>query len=230
MTLPKRFVRNPKRTPRGSILGLVNDNAETPGTWGTCRFCGVAVPYGASRCPECNAEGPLSPKELRTAPKRLRWRVRFTGILRTVIVVGVIGGLAYATLAAVLQGPPVLSSDPLTTAAGYSVGPGNYTLISGEITGGDYVVGNYSSFHPVGMDVNFVIYNSSEWSSFVSGGSPTPAYSGTSSYSGRIVYSAPVTDNYYFVFTNPYPVATHLTFDIYVATEYESNVGDDGLA
>ncbi len=207
----------------------MTDVPEPPGTWGTCRFCGVAVPFGAAKCPECDAAGPLSPSALRAAPKRLRWRVRFTGILRTVIVVGVIGGLAYATIAAVFQGPPVLTGDPLTTAAGYLVGPGNFTEISGEITGGDYVVGNYSSFNPVGMEIGFVIYNSSEWTSFVADGHPTPTYTGTTAYSGRIVYSAPVTDNYYFVFTNPYPTSTHLTYGIYVETEYESNVGDDGF-
>ena len=202
---------------------------DPPGAWGTCRFCGVAVPYGAKQCPECGAEGPLSPSELRGAPKKLRRRVRFTGFLRTVVVVGVIGVLAYATIAAVFQGPPVLTGDPLTTSSGYLVGPGNYTMISGEITGGDYVVGNYSSFDPVGMEIAFVIYNSSEWTSFVEGGHSAPTYTGTLAYSARIVYSAPVTDTYYFVFANPYAVATHLTFGIYVATEYESNVGDDGL-
>jgi len=155
--------------------------------------------------------------------------VRFTGWLRTLVVVGVVGALAYATLSAVLQGPPVLTGDPLTTHAGYWVGPGNYTEISGEITGGDYVIGNYSSFDPVGMEVEFVVYNSSEWSSFVAGGHPSPVYSVSTAFSGRIVYSAPVTDNYYFVFSNPYPSSSHLTFGIYVATEYESNVGDDGL-
>ncbi len=203
---------------------------EARGPWGTCRFCGVAVPSGAERCVECGADHPLSEAEIRAAPKRLRWRVRFTGALRTIIVVGVVGGLAYATLAAVLQGPPVLTGDPLTTAAGYRVGPGNFTEVSGEITGGDYVVGNYSSFDPVGTDIVFDVYNSSEWVSFAAGGSPNPVYSASPAYSGRIVYSAPVTDNYYFVFANPYPVTSHLTIGIYVATEYESNVGDDGLA
>jgi hypothetical protein len=204
--------------------------AESPAAWGTCRFCGVAVPHGAIRCVECGAEGPLSSADLRAAPKRLRWRVKFTGGLRTLIVVGVIAGLTYATLSAVFQGPPVLTGDPLTTSAGYLVGPGNYTVISGEITGGDYVIGNYSSFDPVGVDVDFVVYNSSEWTSFVTGGAPNPAYSASPTYSARIVYSPLVTDTYYLVFTNPYAVSTHLTIGIFVVTQYESNVGDDGMA
>lgn len=204
-------------------------NPDAPGTWGTCRFCGVAAPSGASRCPECGAADPLSPAELRAAPKPLRRRLQFTGFLRTFVVVAVVVGLAYAMVSAVLQGPPVLTGDPLTTQAGYLVGPGNYTEISGEITGGDYVVGNYSSFDPVGTDIVFVVYNSSEWSSFISGGTPTPTYTGGTSYSGRIVYSAPVTDTYYFVFANPYPASSHLTIGIYIATEYESNVGNDGF-
>lgn len=207
----------------------MTEKPDAPGTWGTCRFCGVAAPYGASKCPECGAEHPLSPAELRSAPKPLRRRLQFTGFLRTFVVVVVVAGLAYATISAVLQGPPVLTGDPLTTQGGYLVGPGNHTEISGEITGGDYVVGNYSSFDPIGTDIAFVIYNSSEFSSFANGDHPTPTYSGGTVDSGRIVYSAPVTDTYYFVFINPYPVSSHLTIGIYIATEYESNVGNDGF-
>ena len=207
----------------------MTESPDPPGSWATCRFCGVAVPPGAKKCTECGAEGPLSPSELRNAPKSLRRRVRLTGFLRTVIVLGVIGGLGYATIAAVFQGPPNTAGDPLTTTGSYLVGPGNYTFLTGEITGGDYVVGNYSSFDPVGMEIDFVVYNSSEWATFTAGGIPTPTYSATTAYSGEIVYSAPVTDNYYFVFTNPYAASTHLAYRIYIATEYESNVGDDGM-
>ncbi len=202
---------------------------DPPGSWRTCRFCGVATPDTSPTCVECGADKPLTPADIRTAPKRLRRRVLFTGALRTLIVVGVVAALAYATVSAVLSGPPSTAGDPLTTSAGYEVGPGNFTEISGEITGGDYVIGNYSSFDPVGMEIEFVVYNSSEWSSFTAGENPTPTYAATEAYSGRIVYTADVTDNYYFVFTNPYSVTTHLTYGIYVATEYESNVGDDGF-
>jgi hypothetical protein len=206
-----------------------SENRGPENTWGVCRFCGVAVPNRASRCLECGAEGPLSPSELRRAPKRMRRRVWFTGFLRTFVVAGVIVVLAYALLSAVLQGPPVLSTDPLTTNAGYIVGPGNFTVISGEITGGDYVIGNYSSFDPSHAIVGFVVYNSSEWAHRLAGDSPTPTYAAATLPSGRIIFSAPVTDTYYFVFTNPYPVTSHLTIGVYVTTQYESNVGDDGF-
>jgi len=207
----------------------VTEKLDAPGTWGICRFCGVAVPYGASRCAECGADGPLSPSELRAAPKRLRRRIQFTGFLRTFLVVGVILVLAYALVSAVLQGPPALTQDPLTTQGGYWVTPGNFTTISGEITGGDFVVGNYSSFDPVGMNVVYAVYNSSEWTSHLAGGTPSPTFSGATTSSGRILYSAPVTDSYYFVFANPYPTSSHLTIGIFVSTVYESNVGSDGF-
>lgn len=207
----------------------MTESPDAPGTWGFCRFCGVAVPYGASRCVECGADRPLTPAEFRTAPKSLRRRIQFTGFLRSFVVVAVIIGLAYLMITTVLQGPPVLVGDPLTTQGGYLVGPGNFTALSGEITGGDFVVGNYSSFDPIGMNVAYAVYNSSEWTSRLAGESPAPTFAGALASSGRIIYSAPVTDTYYFVFTNPYPVASHLTIGIYVTTEYESNVGDDGF-
>jgi hypothetical protein len=202
--------------------------SEAPGTWGTCPFCGVAVPYGAAKCPECGTAGPLSARQISVAPKRRRYWLKFIATARTLIVVGVIGVLAYATLSAVWAGPPVLTGDPLTTNAGYMVAPGNFTVVSGEITGGDFVVGNYSSYDPVGMNIVFVIYNNSQWDAFRTGGLVTPTYEGNVTSSGRIVYSAPVTDDYYFVFTNPYPISSHLTIGIFVATQYESNVANDG--
>lgn len=206
------------------------EKTDPPGSWVTCRYCGVATPSGSGQCVECGAEGPLSRSEIRSAPRRLRFRVRFLGFVRVAIVVGIVVGLGYAMVSALLAGPPNTSGDPLTTSAGYMVGPGNYTVISGEITGGDYVVGNYSSFDPVGMNVGFAVYNSTQFTAFLGGTNPTPSYSVPNAFSGRIVYSAPVTDNFYFVFSNPYPESSHLTMGIYVATEYESNVGDDGFA
>ena len=138
-------------------------------------------------------------------------------------------GLAYAIVSAVVEGPPVLVGDPLTTQGAYTIGPGNLTSISGEITGGDYVIGNYSSIQPVGTNIGLSVYNSSGWATFQSGGAATPAWSPPPSPGGRIVYSAPVTDTYYFVFSNPYPVSSHLTVEVYVTTTYESNVGGDGF-
>ena len=204
-------------------------NEDAPGTWGACRFCGVAAPTGALRCPICGAEHPLSAKEVRTAPRSVRRRLRLIGFLRAFIVVVVVVGLAYALISAVVQGPPVLVGDPLTTQGTYTLGPGNLTMISGEITGGDYVIGNYSSVHPLGTNIALAVYNSSAWATIQSGGAATPVWSPPVSSAGRIVYSAPVTDTYYFVFSNPYPVSSHLTVEVYVTTTYESNVGGDGF-
>jgi hypothetical protein len=207
----------------------VTPNEDAPGTWGACRTCGVATPEGALRCPICGAERPLSANEVRSAPRPLRRRLRLTGFLRTAVVVVVVVGLAYALISAVVEGPPVLVGDPLTTQGTYTIGPGNFTVISGEITGGDYVLGNYTSIHPVGTNTSLAVYNSSAWVTFRAGGVPTPAWSPPPSPGGRIVYSAPVTDTYYFVFSNPYPESSHLTIEVYVTTTYESNVGDDGF-
>jgi hypothetical protein len=207
----------------------VTANEDAPGTWGACRFCGVAAPEGATKCPICGAEYPLSAKEVRTAPRALRRRLKLTGLLRTVIVVAAIGGVAYAIVSAEVQGPPVLTGDPLTTAGTYVIGPLNYTLLWGEVTGGDYVVGNFTSVHPIGTSIALSVYNTSGWNAFAAHRAATPVWSLPSTYDGRLVYSAPVTDNYYFVFENPYPVTSHLTITVYITTEYESNVGGDGF-
>jgi hypothetical protein len=204
-------------------------NEDAPGTWGACRFCGVAAPEGATKCPICGAERPLSAKEVRAAPRPLRRRLKLTGFLRAVIVVAVVGGLAYAIISAELQGPPVLTGDPLTTAGTYEIEPGNFTLIWGEITGGDYVVGNFTSVTPIGTSIALSVYNTTGWDAFALHSLATPVWSLPSTYDGRIVYTAPVTDNYYFVFENPYPAASHLNVTVYITTEYESNVGDDGF-
>jgi hypothetical protein len=207
----------------------VAPNEDAPGTWGACRFCGVATPVGATTCPICGADHPLSAEEVRTAVPSVRRRLKLTGLLRTLIVVAAVGGLAYAIVSAELTGPPVLTGDPLTTQGTYVIGPGNFTLISGEITGGDYVVGNFTSIHPVGTSVALFVYNTSGWDAFANHSAATPTWSLPSTYDGRLVYSAPVTDTYYFVFENPYPDSSHLTITVYITTQYESNVGDDGF-
>jgi hypothetical protein len=81
------------------------------------------------------------------------------------------------------------------------------------------------------MNVAITVYNSTQWTWFTTGqGSPGFQWNNTPASEGRIIFSAPYTDTYYFVVENPYPVASHLTIDVYVATTYESNVGDDGFA
>jgi hypothetical protein len=201
-----------------------------PDTWGACRFCGVAVAPGAAACGICGAADPVPATALPTEARRVRRRIHLAGTLRSIIVVAVVVGLAYTLISAVVQGPPVVA-DPLTTAGTYALGPGNYTVIAGNITGGDYVVGNWTSVNPPGMDIGLAVYNSSQWGWFTHGqGSPGNQWNNTPGASGRIVFSAPYTDMYYFVFTNVVPPTSHITVDVYVTTEYESNVGDDGFA
>ena len=198
--------------------------------WGTCQFCGVAVPSGAATCGICGAANPLSAGQEASAPKKVRRWIRLTHAFRTLIVITVVVGLAYAILSAVLSGPPTLSTDPLTTAGTYTIGPQNYTVLSGEITGGDYVTGNFTTTHPVGVNIAVAVYNSSEWSQFAAGQSPTPLYSVAPTYNAEIVYAPDVTDTYYFVFTNPYPVSSHLAIGVYITTLYNANVANDGFA
>jgi len=198
--------------------------------WGSCRFCGVAVPAGAAKCEICGAKHPLTAAEVATAPRKVRRWLHLTRAFRVLIVVTVILGLTYALVSAVLAGPPTLTSDPLTTAGTYTIGPGNYTVISGEITAGDYVTGNFTAVAPVGVNIGVAVYNSSEWASFVAGGNPAPLYSVVPTDNARIVYSPIVTDNYYFVFSNPYPLGSHLAVGVYITTLYNANVANDGFA
>jgi len=206
--------------------------ATTPSTdpeWASCRFCGVAVPSGAAKCGICGAEHPLSATEVATAPRRVRRWIRLTRAFRTLVVVVVVLGLTYAIASAVLSGPPSLVGDPLTTTGTYTITPGNYTAIFGEITGGDYVTGNFTTVDPAGVNIAVAVYNSSEWSSFTTGGAPTPLYSVAPTYNAHLVYAPEVTDTYYFVFTNPYAASTHLTIGVYIATLYNANVANDGF-
>jgi hypothetical protein len=201
-----------------------------PGAWGACRFCGVAVAPGARTCGICGAADPVPAAALPSASRSVRRRIQLTGWFRSIIVVAVVVGLAYALISAAIQGPPQVA-DPLTTAGTYLLGPGNFTVLSGNITGGDFVIGNYSSVNPPGMDIGVAVYNSSQWGWFTDGqGSPGNQWNNTPDASGRIVFSAPYTDMYYFVITNVLPASAHISVAVYVTTEYESNVGDDGFA
>ena len=207
-----------------------NPPSPAPAEWGTCPFCGVAVPAGAEKCGICGAAHPLSNAEVAAAPKRVRRWLGLTHAFRTLIVLAVVIGLTYAILSAVLAGPPSLTDDPLTTAGTYTIQPMNYTVISGEITGGDYVTGNFTTVDPVGVNIAVAVYNTSEWSEFTDGGNPTPLYTVNPTYNAQIVYAPEVTDNYFFVFTNPYPVSSHLAIGVYITTLYNANVANDGFA
>jgi hypothetical protein len=198
------------------------------GTWGACRFCGVAVPPGATQCTECGAPDPVTSSELPKLRGRVKRRLRTLNLLRTIVVVAVAVGLAYTLISLIVTGPPVVS-DPLTTSGVYTIGAGNFTLISGEITGGDYVQGNFTTTDPAGTNLGVAVYNSTQIAQFLNGEDPAPQWSTGPTDSGLIVFSAPYTDTFTFVFTNPYPPSTHLTIEAYIVTVYESNVGDDGF-
>lgn len=225
--------RSVRTKPHKEAVGLdravMDRTASDPGSWGTCRYCGVAVPADAVRCRECGADGPVRAGELPRVPRKLRIRLRLLRFVRTAIIVGVVVALLYAILPGILQGPLVLSEDPLTTSGMHLLGPGNFTVIAGEITGGDYVVGNFTSVAPVGLNIDLSVYNSSAWSAFQNHSAAAPVWSLPSTDAGRIVYSPPVTDTYYFVFTNPYPPSTDLAINVYIVTQYEPNVSGGGF-
>ncbi|MGA8542178.1 MAG: hypothetical protein WB947_01345 [Thermoplasmata archaeon] len=205
-------------------------NLEPPSsvTWGSCSFCGGAFPPEAKVCPICGADRPVRAGEIERAPKRVRRRIALTSTFRSLIVIAVVVLLAYALISAALSGAPVVT-DPLTTSGTYVLGPGNYTVLSGNITGGDYIQGNYSAVTPPGMNIAVAIYNSSEWSWFTNGtGNPGTQWNNTPNWAGPIVFAAEYTDMYYFVFSNPLPASSHVTIEIYVSTEYESDVAEDG--
>ncbi len=197
--------------------------------WGSCRYCGTAVAPGATACGICGADAPVAAGALPRAPRAVRRRVRLAGWLRTLIVLGVVVGLAYSIVSAVLAGPPHVA-DPLTASGTYRVAPGYVGILAGEVTGGDYVVGNFTSIAPYGAEVSISVFNESQWSRLLQNGSGSPVWSTPSEGSGRIVFTSLYTDNYTFVLNNPYAAGSGPTITVYVSTEYESNVGDDGLA
>ncbi|MGB6501663.1 MAG: hypothetical protein WBG19_09780 [Thermoplasmata archaeon] len=199
-----------------------------PAAWGSCQYCGVAVPAGAPKCGICGAEEPLSASALASAPRSVRRRVQWAAWLRTVIVLGVAIGLAYTIIDAELTGPPNVA-DPLTTAGFHTIPVGSEYVLSGNITGGDYILGNYSTIDPAGLSLAVAVYNSSAWSAIEDGKSAVSAWSSPALPTARIIFPAPYTDLFYFVFTNPYEPSTHLNVTAYITTEYESNVGDEGF-
>jgi len=203
--------------------------ATAPGSaWGSCRFCGTAVAPGAAVCGLCGADRPIAASALASAPVGVRRRISLFNGLRAAIIVGVAVALAWALIEAVATGPPNVP-DPLTTTGTYTVAPGSVSFLSGEVTGGDYVVGNFTAVQPFEAEVSLSAYNSTEWTSVVKNDSGTAAWSTPLEGSGRIIFTAEYTDTYTFVLTNPYPASSHVTVSVYVATEYESNVGDDGF-
>ncbi len=191
-----------------------------PGGWGTCPTCGDATPPGVVSCPSCG-------KSFAQLPARgVRWKLRRLKLhkgLRMLLVVGVSLGLIATMAYALYTGPPV-AADPLTHIWGLHVGPGNYTYFSGAVTGGDYIVGNFTVVNPPGAVLTEEVFNSTEFLLFHDGAPATPAAIPVTSTSALVDFSAIVTDTYYFVWLNQYPASSHLEVTLYVSTQYMSNV------
>lgn len=144
--------------------------------------------------------------------------------LRVLVVVGIVVAIGWAIVSAELSGPTTFP-DPLTGSWTLTVAAGHWSLLAGNITGEDYVTGNFSVVSPVSGNVVLYIYNASEFAAFTAhhpAKPVAPPYTNVSS--SRIVFAAPYTDEFFFVFENPYPAASGLTERIYVATTYETNV------
>lgn len=154
----------------------------------------------------------------------IRRRVTLLRWLRILVVVAIAGGIGYAIIAAEISGPTTFP-DPLTGTWTLSVQPGGWGLIAGNITGEDYIVGNFSVETPVAADVVVLIFNSTEFAVFYlheAAQTAVPAY--TNVTSSRLVFAAPYTDEFFFVFENPYPATSNITEKVYVTTTYETNV------
>ncbi|HUJ77821.1 MAG TPA: hypothetical protein VLX64_02320 [Thermoplasmata archaeon] len=192
--------------------------------WGTCRFCGGAVPPNGPSCPTCGErDQPVRPRDYaRLTPRQRRW-MGFVKIARVAVVVGVAVGIAVAILSAVWTGPPVYP-DPLTTRGSLVVTPGNFTYLSGWITGEDYIDGNFTVTYPVGVPIDFSVFNSTEFGAFLTHHPAATIAAAPNATQSRIVFAAPYTDTFYLVFENPYPASSGITVTIYEVTNYQTNV------
>ncbi|HKV90170.1 MAG TPA: hypothetical protein VJQ43_03120 [Thermoplasmata archaeon] len=190
--------------------------------WGTCSVCGEAFPPNAAGCPTCGATGGIRPGAEARLPRWGRRRFQLIKGLRVLAIVGVIGGLGWATLSAGLSGPPTFT-DPLTTSGWHDVSAGNFSTLSGPITGEDYIVGNYTVVNPPGAPLTLEVFNSTGFSHFALHADERPMVVQNGS-AGRIVFAAPYTDSFYFVFVNGFAPTTAIDLHVYVVTNYESNV------
>lgn len=196
-------------------------------TWGECAFCGNAVPPTSAICPICGAGEPVRAGTISHAPRRVQRRLKLLGALRILIVVGVVAGLAYLVVQPVLSGPPVIA-DPLTTSGTYAIGAGNYTVLAGEVSGEDFITGNFSVIAPVGTAIGLTVYNTTEYTQFLSGQNPQNQSWSAPQNAGPLAFAAYYTDTYYFVFSNPYPATSNITVTVYIATQYQTNVNSFG--
>lgn len=194
-----------------------------PAEWGTCATCGDATPPGALHCPTCGKFDPTRAQAGTSGTPKVRRRLALHKWLRVLLVVGVAGGLTVVMAQAAFTGPPRVA-DPLTGYWSYAIGPGNYTVISGQVVGEDYVIGNFTIVNPPGALAVFSVFNTSEFALFADHQPAAPVQPSLNESSGRIVFNAPYTDTFYFVWQNPYNPSTGLGEVLYASTEYQSNV------
>jgi hypothetical protein len=201
-----------------------------PRAWGSCLYCGDAVPPDSNACPICGAENPIRAGQAPKEPKRVRRRIWALGTLRSVLVFGAIALLVYAIIAAELSGPPVIA-DPLTHSGTYYISSENYTVLSGSVQGGDYILGNWSVMVPFAGEMSLVIYNSTEFTQFQAGDNAANQTWVAPTTNGQIDFSALYTNTFYFVFENPYPASSGLNEKVYISTAYTPDVNsfDGGL-
>ena len=193
------------------------------GAWRTCRVCGGAVPAEERVCPTCGQTTSVPTDQIAQLPRGPRRRVRAVQLARSAIVIAVAVGLAYALISAVWSGPPTFA-DPLTTRGTYTIAPGNFTYLSGWITGEDYIDGNYTVLSPVGTQLVFQVYNTTGFVNYVHHRAAMPQWNQTGPDKSGIVFAAPYTDTFYLVFANPYIPTSGITLTVYIATNYQSNV------
>jgi hypothetical protein len=191
--------------------------------WGTCPTCGDAMPPGVKACPTCGKEISAAPPKEGAPLKSFRRRLKMHRTLRIVLVSAVAVGLAGVMVLAIFQGPPV-AADPLTGTWVFTIQPGSYQEFFGAITGGDYIAGNFTVMNPPGALVTFLVFNSTDFPVFNAGRPTGTAYANAPVSSGIVDFSPVVTDSYYFVWQNNYPLASHIVLKVYVSTEYMSNV------
>jgi hypothetical protein len=193
--------------------------------WETCTFCGDAVPPDATMCPTCGKEqGPPAQRRAESRTRPIRRRLVLLRWLRALVVVAIVAGIGWAILSAELSGPTTYP-DPLTGSRTFTVPPAGWSLLAGNITGEDFVTGNFSVMTPTAAEAVVLIFNASEFQAFASHETirtVAPPYLNVSS--ARIVFAAPYTDEFYFVFENPYPATSGITETIFVSTTYETNV------
>lgn len=196
--------------------------SDPAGSWGTCAFCGDPFPPGGSACPTCGYAKSVAGGGVKALSKPERFHLRFVQGIRAAIIVGAIVGLSYLMVSAAIS-PAAPAADPLTTSGPWTIGPANFTAISGDITGDDYIVGNYTVMGPVGGTVDLLIFNDTEFGQFVAHRTAASLYNVSGDASARLVFSAPYTDNFHLVWVNPYGAGSGITLRVYIVTNYESN-------